>query len=115
MLQVVVGIAGGIIYVNIPEQANLSLDDSIIDFYLHLNGIFYGTTLFFGVISGFFLKRANRLIISALLSLASGLGFLLLHALVFPIPLFSFFSLFGFIIGFNVHLLKKIEAKTEPQ
>ena len=115
MLQVVVGIAGGIIYVNIPEQATMSLGDSIMDFYLHLNGIFYGTTLFFGVISGFLLKRVNRLIISALLSLASGLGCLLLHALVFPIPLLAFLSLFGFIVGFNVHLLKKIEVKTEQQ
>ncbi|HQX73631.1 MAG TPA: hypothetical protein PK298_12050 [Chitinophagaceae bacterium] len=115
VLQALVGITGGIIYINIPEQATKSLNDSIIDFYLHLNGIFYGATLFFGLICGFILKRTNRLIISALLSLAVGLGFLLLHALVLPVPLFAFLSLFGFIVGFNVHLLKKLKPKTEQQ
>ena len=115
LLQALVGITGGIIYINIPEQATKSLNDSIIGFYLHLNGIFYGTTLFFGLICGFILKRTNRLIISALLSLAGGLGCLLLHALVLPIPLFAFLSLFGFIAGFNVHLLNKLEPKKEQQ
>lgn len=112
-LEVLFGCIGGIIYINKPGFPNQSLMDSILNFYLILNGIFFGSTIFLGTISSVVLKKTDRLIFSILLSLVTGIGFLLLHALVLSIPLFAFFSLFGFILGFNFYLLKKPSPKNE--
>lgn len=107
MLEVLVGLIGGILYINKPELPEYSLSDSILNFYIILNGIFFGSTILFGTVSSILLKKTNRLIISVLLSLAAGIFSLILHAIVFPIPIFAFFSLFGFILGFNLYLLKE--------
>jgi len=107
VLEVLVGLIGGILYINKPELPEYSLSDSILNFYIILNGIFFGSTILFGTVSSILLKKTNRLIISVLLSLAAGIFSLILHAIVFPIPIFAFFSLFGFILGFNLYLLKE--------
>ena len=106
-LEILFGIIGGIILINKPDRSMQSLFNSILYLYLSLNAIFFIITVIFGVICAVFLKLTDRIAASILLSLALGLCFLALHAFVFTWPVFSFLSLFGFIIGFNLYLLKK--------
>lgn len=111
-LEILFGITGGIVYINMPDNTNLSLNDSIINTYLVLNGIFFSVTILFGMVSGFVLKKKKRLVLAILSSLGMGILFLLLHALVLQLPFFAFFSLFGFVIGFNLYLLRQPNVKT---
>jgi len=111
ILEILFGCIGGIIYINRPEIPKYELNDSILNFYLTLNGIFFSVTIFLGIVSSIFLKKINRLFVSILLSFVMGLGFLILHALVLSIHLFAFLSLFGFVLGFNYYLLKDPDPK----
>jgi hypothetical protein len=109
-LEIVFGLAGGIFYIYLVEKPRQSLFDSILTTYLVLNGIFFGVTVLFGVMCGLLLNRTRKLLSATLMSLAIGVGFLLLHAFALPIPFFAFFSLFGYIIGFHLHPLCKNTA-----
>src|SRR5690606_41784854 len=111
ILEILFGCIGGIIYINRPEIPKYELNDSILNFYLTLNGIFLSVTIFLGIVSSIFLKKINRLFVSILLSFVMGLGFLILHALVLSIHLFAFLSLFGFVLGFNYYLLNDRDPK----
>jgi hypothetical protein len=109
----VVGITAGIIYINSLGEAESSLFDSILNFYLVLNSIFFGITVLLGTITSFLIKRIDRTLIAIFLSLAAGIGLLIVHALILPVAIFSFLSLFGFIVGFNYYLLKETNSKEE--
>ncbi len=113
LLEIGVGIMVGIIYINSLGEPESSLLDSILNFYIVLNSIFFGITVLLGAITSFLIKRTARILIAILLSLAGGIGLLIVHALIIPVPIFSFFPLFGFIIGFNYYLLKGTNSKKE--
>lgn len=106
LLELLLGVIGGIIYIDSPGSPTQSLMDSILNSYLILNALFFGATVLPGIVSAVILKRTDRLVAAILVSLVTGIGFLLLHAFAIPIPVFAFFSLPGFILGFNYYLLK---------
>ena len=113
LLEVVVGITVGIIYINSLGKPELSLQDSILNFYLVLNSIFLGITVLLGTVTSFLINRIDRILIAIFLSLAAGIGLLIVHAVILPALIFSFLSLFGFIIGFNYYLLKDTNGNKE--
>lgn len=114
ILEILIGIIGGILYVNKSDgPPQHSLMDSILNVYLILNAIFFGTTIVIGAISTVFLKKTDRLLMSIILSLAFGVLFLLIHAFALSMAPFVFLSLFGFVFGFNWYLLRKVNAKEE--
>jgi hypothetical protein len=111
ILEIFLGIMGGIFYINqLNDRATQSLMDSVFNLYLILNAIFFGITVVLGTISAIYLRKTDRLLISIMLSLAGGVLFLIIHATILSIAPFAFFSLFGFVLGFNYYLLQKPNA-----
>jgi|GEM_PF-3594496 len=108
ILEILLGISGGIFYINqLEDTPNSSLMDSIFNAYLVLNAIFFGITVVLGTVSAIYLRKTNRLFTSIFLSLAIGVLFLIIHATVLAVAPFAFFSLLGFVLGFNYYLLQK--------
>lgn len=109
VLEIAAGVAGGIIYINSgdDEPPTRNLGDSIFHFYLVLNGIYFAATILIGCLSAVYLKKVGNIPKAVMASVITGLGFLVVHALVLPIPWFVFFSLLGYILGFNYRIFKK--------
>jgi hypothetical protein len=118
VIELIVGTLVGRYYIyNYLSRSNGNKDLmlSIVNFYMTLNLLFFGLTIALGIISIWILKKWERLYISILFSAAFGFIFLIAYAMAFSflsyvlnirqIPLF--FTLLGFILGFNFGILKK--------
>lgn len=105
LLEILLGVTGGILYTTYGIT-NDSLFQSIVDFIVWFNTIFFLITVSLGIISAILLKKINRIFISVVCSLMAGLATFILLLFLNPAAPFFFLSLPGFILGFNLALLK---------
>jgi xanthosine utilization system XapX-like protein len=106
--QVLLGCMAGTAYMLSYNDTASSLFKSMLDFFLWINAIFYGTIVVSGCISARVLKRGNRLVQALGLSLLLGVLFNFLYGAIaeaIPPPVGVFLPLVGYIVGFNLVLL----------
>ena len=122
VIEVIIGSLIGKYYLtNYQGGGNKSLMYSIINFYLTLNAIFFGVTIALGTISIWALNKWKILLSSILFSAIMGIIFLIIYSMAFSFLTYSlnirqiplFFTLLGFILGFNLGILRKEKLKKE--
>ena len=111
VLEIILGILFGYLYINTRGDSHRSLNESILLFYFTINGIFFGTTLIVGIACSIIIKSTDSIFSSVFGSILVGLTFLLIHAFIFSTGPFVFFSLFGHIIGFNYYQIKELNKR----
>jgi hypothetical protein len=114
VLELIIGGILGFIYLD-NFQGEGELNNSIIQFYLTLNAIFLGTTILIGTLNIGLLKIWDKMFNAILFSLRLGLLCLAIYSLTFSFLSYTldirvtplFFTLLGFVIGFNLGLIRK--------
>jgi hypothetical protein len=114
VLELIIGGILGFIYLD-NFQGEGELNNSIIQFYLTLNAIFLGTTILIGTLNIGLLKIWDKMFNAILFSLGLGLLCLATYSLTFSFLSYTlnirvtplFFTLLGFVIGFNLGLIRK--------
>jgi hypothetical protein len=121
LLELLIGSTVGYFYINSFDGENKDLNQSIIECYLTLNALFLGTTLILGTLNVGLLGKWEKLGISILISILSGFFCLFIYAVTFSFLSYTlrirltplFFSLIGFVFGFNFGLLRKVVPKSK--
>jgi len=122
ILEVIMGtITGKYFLTNYQNSGSESLMYSVFIFYLTLNAIFFLVTIALGTISIWVLNKWKSLFPAILLSCIFGIVFLIIYIMAFnylsyslnnrQIPLF--FTLLGFILGFNLGIVQKGKLRKE--
>jgi hypothetical protein len=122
ILEVIIGtIIGKYFLTNYQSSGSESLMYSVFVFYLTLNAIFFVVTIALGTISIWALNKWKLLSASIILSGKIGIVFLIIYTMAFnylsyslnirQIPLF--FTLLGFILGFNLGIVQSGKLQKE--